>query len=129
MQLNSDTLKKTLTFDTWEGIRHKNYRFVAILDAETVMALGFDAPAKHQQNYPYLPAGAPDSYSAYSYAKFMTGDNAIVYLGIPWVKATSIVENNNPTTLIRVKATQAELTSLRSMMIAHGMVDFTFETL
>lgn len=128
--LDSALLDKTLTFDTYEGVRHKNLRFLSILDAQTVIALGFDAPAKHMQNYPYLPAGVPDTYSGYKYAKFMDANNDITYLGIPWVKPDSVTEVGVTTTRIIVRnADQPTLDSLRSMMIAHGIDDFTFESL
>lgn len=127
--LNSDSIDKTLTFDTFEGVRYKNLRFVSILDAQTVTALGFDAPAKHMQNYPYLPAGTPDTYSAYKYAKFLDANNAILYLGIPWVKPASITVSGAKTTRITVRnVDQTTLDSIRSMMIAHGVEDFDFET-
>jgi hypothetical protein len=127
--LDSVTLNKTITFDTYEGVRHKNLRFVAILDAGTVTALGFDAAAKHMQNYPYLPSGVPDTYTGYSYGKFLDADNKVYYFGIPWVKPASITENANPVRLITLRnSDDATVASLRSMMIAHGIEDFTIET-
>lgn len=130
MQLDSTALNKTITFDTYEGVRYKNLRFVAILDAGTVTALGFDAPAKHMQNYPYLPPGVSDSYTGYSYAKFLDADNKTYYFGIPWVKPASITENANPVRLITLRnSDDATVASLRSMIIAHGIEDFTIETL
>lgn len=130
MKLNSDSLHKTITFDSYEGVNYKAYRFVAILDAATVVALGFDAEAKHRQNYLYLPVGAPDSYRAYSYAKLIDADNNVLYMGIPWVKPDSIKENANPTTYITVRgATTNQLSSLRSMMTASGIEDFTFDAI
>jgi hypothetical protein len=130
MQLNSDALNKTITFDSYEGPRYKNLRFVSILDAQTVIALGFDAAAKHMQHYPYLPPGVPDSYTGYSYAKFLDANNSVIYMGIPWVKPSSITENANPVRQITLRDTDdATVASLRSMMIAHGIENFTIETL
>lgn len=130
MQLNSDALNKTITFDTYEGVRYKNVRFIGILDAGSVVALGFDAAAKHMQNYPYLPPGVPDSYTGYSYAKLVNANNETLYMGIPWVKPASITENANPVRLITLRNSDDNtLASLRSMMIAHGIEDFTIETM
>lgn len=128
MSLVSANLNKTYSFETRAGARYKNFKFVAILDAGTVIAMGVDVPALHQQNIPYLPPGSPSSYLDYTYAKFINADGEMLYLAIPWIKQESMVENNAPGYRITVPtATSQQLNSVRSMMVAAGIETFTID--
>lgn len=125
MNLDQELIQKTLTFETYDGVLWRNYKLLSILDPATVLALGYDAPAKHIQHYPFLPAGTSDNWQDYMYAKFSLAGGTVEYLGVPWVKPTSIVINDNPSVNILVRnPSPQQLTSLRSMMVASGIEDF-----
>lgn len=129
MALTSADIGKTYTFETYNGVRHKHLKFLAILDSDTVASLGVDLPATHAQMYPYLPDGAPTSYQAYTYAKFvdLSGDHKY-YIGLPWIRPTSLVEEGSPNYKIIIRNASAEkIQSVRSMLSASGIEDFTIQ--
>lgn len=131
MLLNSDSLDKTLSFNSIADEEFMNYKFVDILSAATVMALKFDAPAKHTQYMPYITDGTPDDYTKYKYAKFLASDGSTLYMGIPWIRAASIVENSAPVRLIRLPAgvTDTQMDTVKSILLASGITGFTVTTL
>jgi len=130
MNLDQDLVKKTISFETYQGERITNLKLLSILDPQTAQALGFDAPAKHVQNYPFLPPGTSDNWQDYMYAKFVDADNKVSYYGVPWVKPESIVINDNPGVRITIiGATQAQIDNVKSMMIGSGISNFTVETI
>lgn len=123
--LTEDHFDKILHFETYIGGRYKNMRFSALLDARTVMQLGFDAPALHQQNIGSLPPGVPNDFRAYRYALFYDVQNKPTYLGVPWVRDSSITENDEAPYLFTVWGIDAlTADSIRSMLIAHGVEQF-----
>lgn len=125
MQLNDASLDKVMNFETYLDEQFKHLKFVAIIDPLTVVQLGFDAPAKHRHYVAALPPGIPNDWRAYKYAKFLDPVNNPVYLGIPWVRQSSITEDDNAPYVIRVwGATPDAIQSLRSMMVANGIEKF-----
>ena len=50
----------------------------------------------HQRYIASLPPGIPNSWKAYSYARFLDVNNMPVYLGVPWIKVDSITEDDQP---------------------------------
>jgi len=130
MKLDSDTLKATLSFETYAGVKYNNLKFLAILDAGTVNDLGQDPFAKHMQNLPYLPDPKPEAYTDYDYALFRDAEGKKTYLGIPWVRESSIVDNGRPDyQMLIISPTQAQLDSLRSMAVASGIENFTLKAI
>lgn len=126
INLTDSNFGKTLHFETYINERHKHMKFVSLLDPQTVTELGFDAPAKHQQYIASLPPGIPNSWKAYSYARFLDVNNMPVYLGVPWIKVDSITEDDQAPYLITVwDATANDMNSLRSMMTANNLTKFT----
>lgn len=126
ISLTDANFGKTLHFETYLNERHKHMKFVSLIDPMTVMELGFDAPAKHQQYIASLPPGIPNSWKAYSYARFLDVSNKPVYLGVPWVKLESITEDDKAPYIITVwDAGSDDMESLRSMMTANGLTKFT----
>lgn len=126
LNLTEENFDKILHFDTYTGARYTNLRFSSLLDARTVMQLGFDAPAVHQQNIGSLPPGVPNDFRAYRYALFYDVQNNPIYLGVPWVIESSITENENAPFIFTVWGIDNTVAdSIRSMMIAHGIEHFT----
>lgn len=130
MKLDSSSLQATLSFETYAGVKYNNLKFLAILDAGTVTALGTDAFGLHLQNLPYLPDPKPEAYTDYSYALFRDAEGKKTYLGIPWVREDSIVNKGQPDYQMLILApTPAQLDSLRSMAIASGIENFTLKAI
>jgi len=128
MKLISTNIGKTMTFQTFSGIKYSNQKLVALLDATTVEALGQDPIAGHIQNLPYMKDPKPGAYTDYLYAKFTDADGTPLYLGIPWTDEDSIVQNTTPNYVITlVGPEQAQVDSLKSMMIANGIENFTIK--
>lgn len=125
MKLDDDALNKTLSFETVLGVKYNNLKFTDNLSALTLIALGQDPEALHQQYREKLPPGTPDDYRLYRYAKFEQVSGGPIFLGIPWVKEDSIEENEHPNYggIFR-SITAAQLDSLRTMITASGIEDF-----
>lgn len=127
MNLNSETLQKTLNFETLDGVVFRGYKFVGILDAETASIFATDIRAWHAQMYPYL-TGVANDYRSYSYGKFIKADGSSsvsVILGLPWIKESSIEESSSIAYRVLVRnATYTQIQSLRNMMMANGLTDF-----
>lgn len=125
LSLTEANFDKVLHFETYLNERHKHLKFVALLDAATVVELGYDAPAMHQQYIGALPPGIPNNWKAYKYAKFLDVQNRSVYFGVPWVKPASITEDDTAPYHITVWGVDATtMNSIRSMLIANGVEQF-----
>lgn len=125
MHLNEASFDKVLHFETYLNQRYKHLKFVALLDAATVVELGFDAPAIHQQYIGSLPPGIPNNWKAYKYAKFLDVSNNPIYFGVPWIKTGSITEDDSAPYHITVWGVDATaMDSIRSMLIANGVEQF-----
>lgn len=129
MKLISTNYGKTLTFDTYSGIKYANLKFVSLLDPDT--AINFlDIHAEHIQNMPYMKDPKPTLATDYSYAKFVSADGKKIYLGVPWVNEDSITLNSVPNyRMTLIAPTQDQLDSLKSMAIASGIENFTLEAI
>lgn len=125
LTLTDSSFDKVLHFETYLNERHKHMKFVALLDAQTVVELGFDAPARHQHYIGSLPPGIPNDWRAYKYAKFLDVQNRPVYFGVPWVKGTSITEDDTAPYIITVWGVDNNtMNSIRSMLVANGVEKF-----
>jgi len=123
--LTDSNFDKVLHFETYTGERYTHMKFVSLLDGATVVELGFDAPAKHQQYIGSLPAGVPNNWKAYKYAKFYDIQNRAVYLGVPWINPDSVTEDDEAPYLITVWGVDTDtMNSIRSMLIANGVESF-----
>lgn len=128
MKLISDNFDKTLSFETFMGQKYRGLIFTDLLSARTVVDLGFDAAALHRQHLNFNPEGMPDDYTKYKYARFVDAETNVTYLGVPWVRETSIIENSSPDyELILKEPTQDQLDSLRSMVVASGIENFVLQ--
>lgn len=125
MEIDQNAVGTTLSFQTFDGAQYKNLKLLALLDSGTVVALGYDAVAGHHSQYPYLPPGTPDNFQQYMYGKFVDANQAITYLGVPWIKPSSVVANENPNYVLLLRnPTPQQVDSVRSMLIASGIEDF-----
>lgn len=129
MYLNSDTLDKTLSFETVAGEKIRNYKFVEIFSSATVLSFKFDAPAKHNQYFPYITDGTPDNFTAYKYAKFLKPDGSVAYFGIPWVKQDTIVISDAPTRIVTLppEVTDEQLSALKSFLTTIGIEGYVIK--
>lgn len=100
-------LGDTISFDLYPvPITGGSYKFavvLSVLDAQTLLALGEDPVVMHDQVYPYLPAGSPDSAWQYSYLKLQLPNQTIAYVGLPWIKEDSIEVTQMTDILVRIR--------------------------
>lgn len=124
-RLNNDLVGKLLHFETYLGERFSNMRLACFVDALTAVRLGLDAAAKHQQYFGSLPAGTPDDWRSYQYALFYNVEQQTVILGVPWIRESSITENDNPPRIYTVYgATDEQDASIRAMFRGNGITNF-----
>lgn len=124
--LSNENFGKILHFETYLNERFKHMKFVGLLDAQTVVELGYDAPAKHSQYIGVLPPGIPNDWKSYTYARFLDLENKPFYLGVPWVKVASITEDLNAPYILTIwNVDQSTMDNVRSMLTANGVNKFT----
>jgi hypothetical protein len=103
-------LGDTVSFDMYPtpitGGSHKFAKVLSVLDAQTLSALGEDPVAMHDQVYPYLPSGTPDSAWQYSYLKLQLANQTIVYVGLTWIKEDSVQVTAMTDILVRIRRVQ-----------------------
>jgi len=129
VSITSNDIGKIYSFSTYDGVQHRHLKFSALLDADTLLMLGVDVQSKHASIYPYLPEGSPSSYKDYVYGKFvdLTG-NKFFYFGVPCIREDSLVEDGQPSYRITLRNLDSnKLNSVRSMLVASGVEDFTIE--
>lgn len=89
-------LGSTVSFDLYPvqllGTSIKNAKVLGILDAATTMQLGFDAVAQHSAVYPTLPPATPNGYDKYHYLHLKLASGQKHFIGIPWIKEATWVE-------------------------------------
>lgn len=126
MALTSNDIGKRYNFETHLRFRFNNQVFLSILDAQTLLDLGQDVQAWHQQNIGVLPPGAPTSFRGYTYGKFQDSAGKISYVGLPWINPTTLVEISSVVTTITIpESTPEQIDSLRAMMQSIGIRNFT----
>ena len=124
MKLDSDAINQTLSFETYAGEKYSNLKFLSLLDPDTAMMYD-DVVAKHLQNRPYLPDPVPTAYSEYLYALFKNAEGKKTCLGIPWIRESSIISNEQPNYRIDLTApTKEQVDSFKSMLSASGIENF-----
>lgn len=102
------------------GNQFKNFKLVAILDAETTRMLQFDPAAMHTKVYPTLPDGSIDDYLQYSYYKYLTPTNEVVIIGEPWIKPNSVVAVTSDYLWVKVLTTPDQVSGVRSSLVSNG---------
>lgn len=105
-EINSSLTNIPLTFEVYPaallGAKFTNFTITSILSA--VDAAEFeDIAVLHKQVYPYLPEGTVENnYRAYQYVRGVTQDGTRRILGIPWIKADSIIPSGSSSLFIRI---------------------------
>lgn len=102
------------------GSQFKNFKLVAILDADTTRMLQFDPAAMHAKVYPTLPGGSIDDYLQYSYHKYLTPTGETFIVGAPWIKPGSIETVTSDYLLIKVLTTPDQVSGVRSSLVSNG---------
>lgn len=99
-------LSSTVSFDLYPaaqlGTSLKNAKVLGIFDASTAMNLGFDAPAMHANVFPTLPPGTPNDHSKYAYLYLKLTSGEKTFIGMPWVKESTYVEEMVRTVLFYI---------------------------
>lgn len=96
LDLTRIKLESTVSFDLYPahylGTSIKNAKVLAVVNARTVMKLGFDAPAVHAAVFPTLPPGTPNAFDKYQYLVLKLANGQETYVGVPWIKEATYVE-------------------------------------
>lgn len=79
--------------------------------------------------FPYATGSEiPADYRDYMYGKFSRSDGSTFFLGTPWVKESSIIENDSPSYIMTLlNPTPQQVESLRQMAVASGIENFKIE--
>lgn len=115
----------TIDFDVWPsqvlGASFKSMKVEAILDFETTRFFKLDPASMHAMVYPTLPTGTPNDFRAYSYLKLRHPNGDIQCLGVPWIKADTVVAKTTQeiTAVIR-NAKVGDLEQVRLALVAAG---------
>lgn len=128
--MNISDLKRndTVNFETVLGERRVNYRYVGSVDWTVAQSLGLDVIAKHRQYSIETPEGSPLDYRNYSYAIFRDTEGVNDIYGHPWLVESSIQLRDQVSYVMRIpNASEQQLSSLRSMATAIGIMGFTIE--
>lgn len=124
MQLTSSDFGKTYNFETYLKLRYNNLFFVELLSATTLKALGEDPEAMHAQNIGSLPPGT-GGYNSYHYGRFTQGDGTSIYIGLPWINPTTLIEADTSTRTVIIRdASEDQMNALRSAMIQLRFTNF-----
>lgn len=129
--LTSELYGKTLNFTTISpallGGGWTNVKLLSIVDYDTARRFS-DILGKHVGLSPYLPAGTPNDYRQYYYAKLQRADDSIHYLGVPWIVESSVEVVVETDILVRIKGkSHDDLLNIRQALMAIGLEDFTVE--
>lgn len=99
--------ESTVSFDLYPasflGTSIKNAKVLGVVNAATAMKLGFDAPAVHATVKPSLPPEAPAQYDQYQYVMLKLASGQETFIGIPWIKDSTYVEEMIRTVAIYIE--------------------------
>ncbi len=97
---------KTVNFQLYPaailGSGYSRVKVVGILDADTARHW-IDPVALHVNVYPTLPAGIPNNYNEYLYAKIKLPNGTFTCVGLPWIREESIEEITSQTMVITIE--------------------------
>lgn len=83
----------TVSFDVYPaqmlGDGFNNCKVLSVVDADTAKFY-IDPVATHRNVIATLPAGTPDKYDAYLYAKLKLVSGQITCVGLPWIRPESL---------------------------------------
>jgi hypothetical protein len=118
------TIGAHVSFDLYPaaviGTTFNNVEVTDILSFSTAMALGVDVAAMHANIFPTLPNGTPADPTKYQYVRVVLPNGNIQILGLPWIKANTIVINSTKNlTLTIVSVNPVDQTRVLELL-AHG---------
>lgn len=105
-------IDSTVSFDLYPAATLmasvKNARVLSVVNARTAMQLGYDAPAYHAVVYPSLPPGTPNAYDKYQYVGLKLPSGQETFIGVPWIKASTYVEESLRDITLRIQGVTPE---------------------
>lgn len=102
------------------GASYKSVTVLAVMDRETA-ARDIDPQALHVQVFPYLPAGTPNDPNGYDYVKIKTPAGNTTVVGIPWIKADTIVSVESRTITVQIANVNAgDVPRVRDALVQNG---------
>lgn len=121
-----------VTFDVYPsdllGTKFRQCRVLAILDYDSTRLMGIDPDAQHVKVYDSLPAGTPNDPSAYQWLKVRLFGGDVTAIGIPWIKADTIVVTTTTTiTVTYNNASPDDAVKIRTMNANNGFTDFSID--
>lgn len=122
---------RVLSFQTYAGsllgIDFTRVKLTAILDYASVS--DFEPAVRHAQVYPSLPVGSPDDFRSYLYVKLTLENGKPAVVGLPWIKASTIVWFNEGSVTVTLRNTPvSELSRLSAVLKSNNFTDFTIKT-
>ncbi len=99
MNIQDIAIGQVISFEMYPahiyGNSFRNVTLTATLSPALANTLGLDITSAHKQVYPSLPSGTvPNDPLQYNYMQVTMASGESVILGIPWIRAESIVVNN-----------------------------------
>lgn len=115
-------------FEVYPSAVLTNFKAVTILGiVKADIASSFiDIHAMHRMVFPYLPVGTPNDPTAYDYVIFKTSADVKTVLGIPWIKADTIVAVEEATAVVKIhNITTADFRNISDILLVNGYSNFT----
>ena len=127
--LNKMNIDDVVTFDVYPsdllGTKYHHCKVKAILDYDSVRQAGVDPDALHVKVFASLPVGTPNDPQAYQWLKIQLVSGEYDYIGIPWVKADTIVVNTTTTVTVTYRnVSPNDVQKIRVMSANNGYTDF-----
>lgn len=109
------------TFATAQSNTYKSVKVLGILDSDSAMLLGLDAPSMHAKIYPTLPAGSINDYRKYPYIRIQHTNGTTECIGVPWiVPASLIVKQSSKITVVFEGVGPEDVEKIRIMSAMNG---------
>ncbi len=102
---------------------------ISSMTEEVARAQGFNTAEMHAQVYPFIPAevGCPDDPAAYEYALIKTQTGAKAFIGLPWIKESSLQLITSQQLRMVVDSVNAEdVQKIRNAMAQMGFNNVTY---
>lgn len=130
MEIYDLNINDTVTFETELGERRENRKYIGSVTWDIAITLGLDVVSRHTQYAIEIGETGPSDYKDYQFAIFRTPEGDREIYGHPWIKANSIVQKSTVSYQMTIpSATEQQLSSLRSMAVAIGLIGFKIEPL
>lgn len=109
------------TYATAQSNTYKSVKVLAILDAESAIMMGLDAPSMHAKIYPTLPIGSINDYRKYQYIRIQHANGLTECIGVPWiVPASLVVKQSSKITVVFEDVRPEDVEKIRIMSVMNG---------